>query len=185
MSIAVFLFTSCSSPVHIERDNSVNFSNYKTYKWLDNDGSTNKDHNRRNDLEERQIRNAVNQELQSQGWREVRNNPDLFLSYDVLVENSSKPESDPVYTQSYFRTFFNPYTSRWVNVYYPSQFLGYNRYEIPTKERTITISMIDARSDKTVWQGWTTGEVNSRHLSSKEIKRTVNSIFKKFDVAKS
>jgi hypothetical protein len=44
--------------------------------------------------------------------------------------------------------------------------------------------MIDAKTDKTVWQGWTTDEVNSRNLTSKEIQYAVKSIFRKFDVAK-
>lgn len=52
------------------------------------------------------------------------------------------------------------------------------------REGTITISMIDTRTDKTVWQGWTTDEVNSRNLTSKEIQNSVKSIFKKFDIAK-
>ena len=48
----------------------------------------------------------------------------------------------------------------------------------------MTITMIDARTDKVIWQGWTTEELNSRKMSSKEIQAAVRSIFKKFDVAK-
>jgi hypothetical protein len=44
--------------------------------------------------------------------------------------------------------------------------------------------MIDAKTEKTVWQGWTTEEVNSRNLSTKEIQNSVKAIFRKFDVAK-
>jgi len=44
--------------------------------------------------------------------------------------------------------------------------------------------MIDTRTDKTVWQGWTTDEVRSKNLTSKEIQNSVKAIFKKFDVAK-
>jgi hypothetical protein len=44
--------------------------------------------------------------------------------------------------------------------------------------------MIDAKTDKTIWQGWTTEEVNSKNLTNKEIQYAVRSIFKKFDVAK-
>ena len=62
--------------------------------------------------------------------------------------------------------------------------MGYERDERPIKEGTVTISMIDSKTDKTVWQGWTTDQVNSRNLTSKEIQNSVRSIFKKFDVAK-
>ena len=44
--------------------------------------------------------------------------------------------------------------------------------------------MTDAETDKMVWQGWTTDEVNNRNITSKEIQNSVKSIFRKFDVAK-
>ncbi len=52
------------------------------------------------------------------------------------------------------------------------------------REGTITISMIDAKTNKTIWQGWTTEEVNSRNLTSKEIQASVKNIFRKFDLAR-
>ena len=71
-----------------------------------------------------------------------------------------------------------------MTVYYPSQFLGYDRDQYQVREGTVTITMIDARTDKTVWQGWTTDEVDSRNMSDKEIASAVKSIFRKFDVAR-
>jgi hypothetical protein len=62
--------------------------------------------------------------------------------------------------------------------------MGYDDYDVPVREGTITISMIDARTDRTVWQGWTTDEINNRNMSSKEIQNSVKAIFRKFDVAK-
>jgi hypothetical protein len=44
--------------------------------------------------------------------------------------------------------------------------------------------MIEAKSGKTVWQGWATDEVSNRNLTSKEIDAAVRSIFKKADLAK-
>jgi hypothetical protein len=79
---------------------------------------------------------------------------------------------------------YNPYARRYTTIYYPSQFQGYERDERPIREGTVTISMIDTKTDKTVWQGWTTDEVNSRNLTTKEIQNSVRSIFKKFDIAK-
>ena len=108
----------------------------------------------------------------------------MLLSYDVLVEKGIKGSNNPVYSRPYSRLVYNPYTRRYTTVYYPSQFLGYERDEREIKEGTVTITMIDTRTDKTVWQGWTTDEVNSRNLTSREIQSAVRSIFKKFDVAK-
>ena len=180
----VFLLASCATSTHIEKDDTVNFSDYKTFAWIDKDGNGQQDKNHRNDLTEQRIKEAVNKELNKSGWKESRNRPDVLLSYDVLVERGTKESTSPVYSRPFTRVVYNPYTRRYATIYYPSQFVGYERDERPIREGTVTISMIDARTDKTVWQGWTTDEVNSRNLTSREIQNSIKSIFKKFDVAK-
>ena len=182
---SVFVLASCSSTAHIEKDDDADFSRYKTFAWIDKDGEGKEDLNRNNDLTEQKIRNAVNKELEkNSGWREVKNRPDVMLSYDVLVERSTKESTNPVYSNPYSRVVYNPYTRRYTTIYYPSRFQGYERDERLIKEGTVTISMIDTKTDKTVWQGWTTDEVNSKNLTTKEIQGSIRSIFKKFDVAK-
>jgi hypothetical protein len=181
----VFLFASCASTAHIEKDDNIDFRHYKTFAWIDKDGEGKKDRNRNNDIVEEKIRKAVNQELEkTAGWRESKNHPDVLLSYDVLVEKGVKESNNPVYTRPYSRIFFNPYTRRYSTIYYPSEFMGYDRDQRSIREGTVTISMIDTKTDKMVWQGWTTDEVNNKNLSSKEIQNSVKAIFRKFDVAK-
>ena len=181
----VFLLSSCGTTAHIEKDEQADFSKYKTFAWIDKDGEGRNDRNRNNDLAEQKIREAVNKELEkSSRWRESKTRPDILLSYDVLVEKNIKEQNDPVYSRPFTRTFYNPYTRRYSTIYYPSQFLGYDREQRTIREGTVTITMIDARTDKTVWQGWATDEVNSRNMTGKEIQAAVKSIFRKFDVAK-
>ena len=184
-SIFVFLLASCSSTAHIEKDDNADFTRYKTFAWVDKDGEGRPDQNKNNDLTELRIREAVNKELEkSAGWKEVKNRPDVLLTYDVLVEKGVKQSSNPVYSRPSSRLVYNPYTRRYTTIYYPSELMGYERDERGIKEGTITISMIDSKTDKTVWQGWTTDEVNSKNLTTREIQNSVKSIFKKFDVAK-
>jgi Domain of unknown function (DUF4136) len=181
----VFLLASCASTAHIEKDDNTDFSKFKTFAWIDKDGEGKHDRNKSNDLTEQKIREAVSKELEkSAGWKESKSRPDVLLSYDVLVEKTVQQKSDPVYSRPFTRTYYNPYARRFVNVYYPSQFMGYDKYDVPAREGTVTITMIDAKTEKTVWQGWTTDEVNSRNISSKEIQNSVKAIFRKFDVAK-
>ncbi len=184
-SIFVFLLASCSSTAHIEKDDNADFSRYKSFAWVDKDGEGRHDQNKSNDLTESKIREAVNKELErSAGWKEVKNRPDVLLTYDVLVEKGVKENNNPVYSRPYSRVLYNPYTRRYTTIYYPSELMGYERDERSIREGTITISMIDTKTDKTVWQGWTTDEVNSKNLTSKEIQNSIKSIFKKFDIAK-
>ena len=183
--VIAFVLASCSSAAHIEKDDNADFRSYKTFAWIDKDGEGKSDRNRSNDLMEQKVRDAVNKELEkTSGWRQVKNKPDVLLSYDVLVEKNIKESSNPVYSNPYSRLVYNPYTRRYATIYYPSQFIGYDRDQRQVREGTVTISMIDTRTDKTVWQGWTTDEVSNRNLTDKEIQSSVKSIFKKFDVVK-
>jgi len=184
IAVAGLVLAGCSAPVHVEKDDTVDFSRYKTFAWVDKDGAGKKDRDRSNDLMEQKFEDAVTNALTKQGWRVDNRRPDVLINYDVLVERSTRRESDPVYSNPFTRTFYNPYSRRFYNVYYPSQFMGYDDYSRPVREGTVTITVTDSRTDRVVWQGWTTDEVNSRNLSSKEINSAVKSIFRKFDVAK-
>lgn len=179
------LLASCAPTAHVEKDDTTDFSRYRTFAWIDKDGEGKKDRNKSNDLTEQKVRAAVTKELEkTAGWRETKRNPDVLLSYDVLVERTTKEKSDAVYSRPFTRSFYNPYSRRIINVYYPSQFMGYDNYDVTSREGTVTITMMDADTEKTVWQGWTTDEVDSRNMTAKEIQTSVRAIFKKFDIAK-
>jgi len=184
IAVAALMIAGCSAPVHVEKDDNADFSSYKTFAWVDKDGAGKKDQNKKNDLMEQKFKEAVTKELDKQGWRTDNKRPDVLVSYDVLVERGSRRQNDPVYSQPFTRSFFNPYSRRFYNVYYPSQFMGYDDYSEAIREGTVTITVTDSKTEKAVWQGWTTGEVNSHNLTSKEINSAVKSIFRKFDVAK-
>jgi hypothetical protein len=182
-AIAGFILASCGSVAHIEKDDTVNFNNFKTYAWVNSSETESDSAQKVVSLTEQKVRKSVNAELAKQGWREDKNRPDVLLSYDLLVEKSVKEDNNPVYSRPYTRYLYNPYTRRYVAIRYPSQFLGYENDQYEIREGTITVTMVDAKTNKTVWQGWTTDEVNSKNLTSREIDNSVKSIFRKFDVA--
>ena len=182
--MAAFLFIGCAGNAHIEKDKNADSSKYQTYSWIDKTESKGSNKNRRADLTESNIRNAVNVELQKKGWVESNSRPDVLLNYELVVEKNQVQQQDPVYSQSYTRSYFNRATGRVHTFYYPSQFLGYDSYTTTVKEGTVTITLIDSRTDRTVWQGWTTSEINRGNITSREIDRNVKTIFKKFDAGK-
>jgi hypothetical protein len=177
------LIAACSSPVHVQKDDTVNLSNYKTYMWVDTRANENDNGQKATAYADISVRNAVNAELNKMGWREVSDNPDALIGYDILVERTSEQRNDPVYSQPVTRSYYNRFTRRWSTIYYPSQFLGYDTYSVPVKEGTVTISIMDAKTDKSIWQGWTTENMNYSRLTDDEISRSVRHIFNKFDVA--
>lgn len=195
----VLLAIGCAAPVHVEKDATADFTSYKTFAWITSESNDQKEQKnndkkdskkddrkeskvKQNDLTERQVQLAVNKELAKQGWKEDKHNPDVLISYDILVERATRESVNPVYTRPYSRIFYNPYLRRYGTIYYPSTFLGYDDRAVSVREGTLTVTMVDAKTDQTVWQGWTTDEVNSRNLTQKEIQNSVRSIFRKFEV---
>jgi hypothetical protein len=184
IAVVGMLLASCASVAHVEKDDTANFDSFHSYAWVDSkEDQQDSGKVKVSDLTERKIREAVTTELAKTGWKETKHRPDVLISYDVLVERGVKEDNSPVYSQPTTRYVYNPYSRRWVSIYYPSQFMGYDNNQRTVREGTITVSIIDAKTDKTIWQGWTTEEINSRNLTSKEIQNSVKSIFRKFDVA--
>ncbi len=184
LSIALFgvLLTGCAATAFIEKDAAVNFDRIKTFAWLEEPGDSGAI--KKNSLQETSLRQAVKAELEKASWQESATQPDVILKHDIVVEKSLKESNNPLYSQGFTRRFYNPYTRRINYIYYPSRFVGYQTNEYETREGTLTITMIDANTDKVIWQGWSTDELNNRNITSKEIQSTVKNIFKKFDAGK-
>ena len=187
LSIGVFalagmlLMSSCANTAHIEKSKGADLAVYKTYSWVEEENLKKEKANRRQEISRQNIQAAVDGQLQKSGWRLVPSNPDVLVSTDLVVEKSQKQQRDPVYSQPYTRTYFNRYSRRFSTYYFPSQFMGYDSYSTTVKEGTVTVTLIDAKTDKAVWQGWATNELYNNQLSDKEINKNVKSIFKKFD----
>jgi len=182
-SIALFAFilafaSGCASVAKIEKDDSADFSNYKTFAWAEDA----KDHF--SDIQETNLRNAVKDELGKAAWREETKRPDIILKPELIVEKAVRETNDPVYSRPYARPIYNPNTRRWVSIYYPAQIIGYDNRQYEVNEGTLTLSMIDTKTDKVIWQGWTTEELENGKLTSKDLTRSAKNILKKFDPSK-
>lgn len=177
----MLLLSSCANTAHIEKSQGADLAAYKTYNWVEEENPKETKANRRKEITQQNIQIAVDKQLQKSGWQLVKTNPDVLVSTDLVVEKSQKEQRDPVYSQPYTRTYFNRYSRRFSTYYFPSQFMGYDSYSTTVKEGTVTVTLIDAKTDKAVWQGWATNELYNNQLSDKEINKNVKSIFKKFD----
>lgn len=174
----VLILFSCSTPAYVQQSEGVKMSSYKTYMWVDTRSSENDESKRATAFADISIHNAVNAELSKWGWKEVSDDPDVLISYDVFVERTTQQQQEAVYSQPYTRYYYNTYRKRWSTIYYPSQFMGYQVYETPVKEATVTITMLDAKTDKKIWQGWTIERLTNSGITNTDIKKSVRNIFK-------
>lgn len=171
----MYIVAACNPVVHVEKNKEASLSGYKTYAWIHKDTL-----DRTLELIDRNVKSSGDLYLERSGLKSSDKNPELLFDYDVLVERTSREQTSAVYSQPYFRPFFNPYTGRWGTIYFPSQFMGTQHYPEEVTEGTITLTAIDAKSSQTIWQGWSTDILNSRKISSREIDRIVKGILKKF-----
>lgn len=182
LAISVCLYSGCASTAFVQKADDFNIKSVKTYAWV-NGTQKEKDEkatqSKVNDLTDTKIRASINRNLKANGFREVKENPDVLLVYDVDIQQENRSETNPVYSQPYTRWFFNPYTRRYVSVYYPSQFIGYNETNRTVKEGTITLTLMDSRTDKTLWQGWVSSDIYGKRMTDKDIDNNVKAIVKK------
>ena len=177
--LATAVIAGCSNRVYVQKDESEYLAKARTYAWVDT--KANRDDNRNvTAFAQQNIRSAVDAQLAKQGWQQTTNNPDVLVSYDILVERNRVRQSQPVYSQPFTRVYYNPWFRRWGTIYYPSEFIGYDNYSVPVKEGTVTITMMNPNTDKTIWQAWTTQDLQSNKLTSDEVNKAVRDIFKKF-----
>jgi hypothetical protein len=185
--IAIAGFTSCSITSHVEVATGVNFNNYKTFGWVDGNGEKTED-SADNDIVDNNIKNAISLQLEKQGWKQTNQNPDVTLDYNVMVEKNVKQVSEPVYNYSYgypySHYYYNPWHHRMGYMYYPIDLMKLHTHNVPFKQGTLTVNMIDSKTNQLVWQGWASGDVTSKYVTTPEMNSDITSIFKKFNYPK-
>ena len=171
----------CNSKVYVLRSESANMAKYRTFRWVDTKEDENGKAQRPSAFAEISVRNSVREVLEQEGWKEVRQNPDVLLSYDILMERNAVHEKEVQATSAFTRSYYNPYLRRWNRIHYPAQFVGYDPGTNLTKEATLTLTMMDARTDEALWQGWSTERLSHTSLSEEAIEKTVNKILDKLE----
>lgn len=174
VSISITLFAAgCASSAHVEKVATVQMDRYKTYNWEKQTSG-----NRRNQIVEQNIRAVIDQQMQKKGYY-LSDNPQLLVATDWAVEKNRENRRSPVYSEPQTRSYYNYRTGRYHSYYYPSQFMGYEDYTSVNREATLTVTLIDTYTDKTVWQGWATRVMNQNTATNKDVEKNVKAIFKK------
>jgi hypothetical protein len=80
--IAFLFMVVCAygQDVHYNYDRGVNFTSYKTYQWIDIPGGAVPDQ-----LIDRDIKRAVDEQLAQKGLTKVEKDPDLYVGYQAVI----------------------------------------------------------------------------------------------------
>src|SRR5688500_13091548 len=104
LMLPIILSVSCATPAYVEKDETPDFSRYKTYAWIDNNKK--EDKNTHTGFMKKHVHEAVNAHLQKEGWREDRTKPDVLINYDLLVEKTTREQTNPVYSRPFRRIYY-------------------------------------------------------------------------------
>jgi len=182
MLTMVVVLVSCGTTAMVQKDDRVDIRKFRTYAWVDASTRDTSNHSpKTSDLTDRKIKESIERNLTEAGWKLTKKNPDVLLTYEFDIEKERRNRQTPVYSQPGYQYVYSPYSRRWIPMYYPSDLIGYRNSTEVVQEHTLTLSLIDAETDKTVWQGWTTVDSNTKRMIDKEIDNNVRAIVKKLD----
>lgn len=172
----VVTFISCSSSVKVvtDFDGSMDFSSYKTYKFLKPDTvlAMGEMPAMINTLNQRRIENAIDEEMELRGYLKSEE-ADMFVSYYLRVEDKTE----------YRATSYN-YGSPYYGGYgYYGYYGGYGHtmtdvQSYDYKVGTLVIDLVDVKKNELIWYGAGTKALkeNPKHVE-REINDAVTRIF--------
>jgi hypothetical protein len=146
----------CASSLNVQTDydRQANFRQYGTFA-VQADPKYNHDPVLGSELNLRRISQALQAQMQAKGYQ-PSNSPDLLVS----VETDTRDRQD---VQSY-----NNFTPYWWYFYGPRQ----NTYTRNYEEDRIIVNVRDARANRMVWQGFTSGQILTSR--TKDPERVLN-----------
>ena len=177
------LLSSCAVlNVDSDQDNTIDFKQYKTFAWYAKDPTAFKNNEFDNQIVESNIKNLVSAELKRRGYKVDIDSPDVLLDFDVMIEKKTDQQQVPVYSYPYNYGYYNPYRPNNYPYTYQQRVIGYQTQNIPYKDGTLTLSMIDRKTNRLVWRGWGEGVVTDVQVYESQLPKGIDEIFNKFPV---
>ncbi len=177
------LLISCGPRVSTAKTASVDLNRYDTFAYLPNSNVHAEGMQLDSDEVSRAVIEAVNTNLQQEGYNLDRQNPDLLVLIETETDTEVTATTDPVYaTYPYtpgvtsVSPFYDPY-------YYPGytgfDIIGYDVDAYAYEEGTVVIHLVDRETRKTVWKG-VASESLAGETNLQAINDLVNAIFEEY-----
>ncbi|SLJ96227.1 DUF4136 domain-containing protein [Salegentibacter salarius] len=176
---------SCGSGSNISKDSAKKIEKYNTYSYLPNK-DTIKDTGYDNDRIHQVIISTINNNMSSEGYAIDNSRPDVLVYVHAMFdERIADVNADPVYTNfSYYRPglYIGPYYEDYTydNYFTVQRITAAEKVkQLPYKEKSIVIDLIDRRTNQILWRGTADEEIGSKRLE-RDIRDYVDEIFKEF-----
>ncbi len=154
---SMFFFSCESIKVSMDYDNTADFSKYKTYKF-----DHRVDELPLNDLNKDRLKNAVNNQMAAKGFSES-DNPDVYVDIVLTAQQEQNTYATTNYYGGGYRYGRGGFSTTDVNTV---------NYVVGT----LFIDLIDAETEKLVWQGRGEGTIDE---NTKNREKNINDVVQK------
>jgi len=168
-----FALAACAPQVTIDFDRDVEFTHYRTYAWEKGTPVN-------NDLVDRRIIKAIDNQLTARGYQKTESNPDMYVAYHAALSE-----------EIYYNT-----TSMGVG-YGPGWGPGYGWYgrgggwgmssgtSVTTPNKVVTgtlnVDIFDAKNKQMIWRGTGSETVSQDpEENTEKIHEVTSAMFEKF-----
>lgn len=178
-----FFLIGCGPKVNTDKKTAKDLDSFSSYAFLPNQDTiktTEYDNRYVNEI----VIDEINENMQDLDYRLDRNQPDLLVYYHLMMDEEVAVDASPVYTNySYYRPgyYVGPYYRNYAynNYFTIPRIAGSTIQQIPYKEGTIVIDLIDRRNNEILWRGRANDVVTPNNLEE-ELREYVNAIFAQF-----
>lgn len=182
LSIGIML-VSCGPKVKTDKKVAVDMDSFSSYAFLPNQ-DTIKTSSYDNKAVNEKVIGYINDQMEELNYRLDREQPDLLVYYHLMMDEATAVNSIPVYTNySYYRPgyYVGPYYRDFAynNYYTIPRLSGEHIQQVPYKEGTLVIDLIDRRTTEIIWRGTAKDVISPGDLDA-EIGTYVNAIFEAF-----
>lgn len=176
---SIFL-ASCGSSGPTAKDDLKKLKSYESYAYLPNkDTIIDRDFN--NEEIQTTIVETINANMRENGFVLDRKSPDVLVYYHAMFDEKIAVNANPVYTNyAYYRPgyYVGPYYQDFMyDNYFTVQRLNGPRVDqVPYRERTVVIDLIDRRTNEILWRGTSNETISTRRMD-REIREYIDEIF--------
>lgn len=178
--------TACSSyQYYAIQSNKVSFNKYRTFAWLPAPDTN----SLISDLIDEKIKDEVTAGLEKRGLALQTLRPDLLVRYSVQVRDRVRIYNNPTYIYGPGIAYRGVTHNRFGRYFYYSYstpfpvFVANDMVEMPYKEGTLVIDLIERRNHQVIWRGYGSGDIEDRQRAIHDIPEGVEGILNKLPIA--
>jgi hypothetical protein len=144
--------------VNTDWDHEANFSNYKTYAWMESK------HPASSDLVNKRIIDNIDKQMAAKGFTKASDKPDVLVVYNAGVKEQVSVQG---YDYGYGRY-------RWGG--------GMSTYsQVVELQGTLVIDLVDAQKKELIWRGTATDTLSDKpEKNSQKIEKATEKAFKNY-----